>query len=73
MLDIETLCGTSCLKYRWYAQNTEMLIYSMLKSKYIHTCSNSELYNVVITHRAQGNNWTKDNFQLIVLYVGLLQ
>ena len=37
VLDIETLCGTSCLKYRWYAQNTEMLIYSMLKSKYIRS------------------------------------
>jgi len=26
----------SCLKYRWYDQNTEMLVYIMLKSRDIH-------------------------------------
>jgi len=39
----------------------------VLKSRAIHTCSNSELYNMVIIHRTQDNN-----FRSIVLYVWLL-
>jgi len=35
---------TSCLlKCGWYTQNTEMLIYSMLKRRDIYTRSNLEL------------------------------
>ena len=37
-----------------------------------HTCSNSELCNVVIVHRAQGNSRTIGNFWSIVLYVQTL-
>jgi len=40
---------------------------NMLKSR--DTCSNSELENVAIVHRAQDNSWTADNFQSIVFYV----
>ena len=56
----------TCSKYRCYAQNTEMLIYIMLKSRNVHACSNS---NFAIIHRAQDNSWTTENFWLIVLYV----
>jgi len=34
--NIETLCGTSCLKYRWYAQNTEILTYYAQKQRYLY-------------------------------------
>ena len=37
--------------------------YIMLKSRDIHTCSNSELYNVVIIHRAQDKRWATDSDQ----------
>ena len=30
----------SCSQYRHYVQNTEMLIYIMLKRRNVHTCSN---------------------------------
>jgi len=51
------------------------LVYNMLKSRDIHTCSNSELHNMVIIHRAQDNSWTTVNFCLAYcpdLYHGLL-
>jgi len=51
-----------------HAQNAEMLIYYiMLKGRNVHTCSNLELYNVVI-NRSHDNRWTTDNFRSIVLY-----
>ena len=54
---------TSCLKYRWYGECSKYrnALYIMLKSRDIHTYSNSELYNVVIIHRAQDIRWATDN------------
>jgi len=43
----------------------KMLLYIMLKSRGVHTCSSSELYNVVIVNRAQDKRWATDNFRSI--------